>query len=53
MSVSVQSAYQARLQSGEIAPDTAQAAAAAALSRLEGELNAQGEPGFGIRLLHR
>ena len=53
MPQSVQSAYQHRLSSGDIASDAAQAAAVAALSRLEGELNALAEPGFGLRLLHR
>ena len=53
MPQSVQSAYQDRLSQGEIAPDAAQAAAVAALSRLEGELNALAEPGFGLKLLHR
>ena len=53
MPQSVQSAYQDRLSHGEIAPDAAQAAAVAALSRLEGELNALAEPGFGLKLLHR
>jgi cell division protein ZapE len=53
MPVSVQSAYQDRLKSGEIAPDVAQAAAVAALSRLEGELNALAEPGFSLPFLHR
>ncbi len=52
MPVSVQTAYRDRLASGEIAPDAAQAAAVAALSHLEGELNALSEPGFA-RLLHR
>jgi cell division protein ZapE len=53
MPVSVQSAYQDKLRSGEIAPDAAQAAAVAALSRLEGELNALAEPGFSLPFLHR
>ena len=53
MPQSVQSAYQDCLSRGEIAPDAAQAAAVAALSRLEGELNALSEPGFGLKLLHR
>ncbi len=50
---SVQTAYQDRLASGEIAGDAAQAAAIAALSHLEGELNALAEPSFSARFLHR
>ena len=53
MPVSVQTAYRDRLASGEIAPDAAQASAVAALSHLEGELNALAEPGFSARFLHR
>src|SRR5579875_2112611 len=53
MPVSTQSAYQEKLRSGEIAPDAAQSAAVAALSRLEGELNALAEPGFTLRFLSR
>ena len=53
MPVSVQTAYQARLSSGEIAPDAAQAAAVAALSRLEGDLNSLAEPGVSLPFLHR
>ncbi len=53
MPVSVQSAYQQGLAAGGISPDASQAAAVDALSRLEGELNAQAEPGFGLRLMHR
>ena len=53
MLVSVQTAYQDRLASHALAPDAAQAAAVAALSRLEGELNALAEPGFARGLLHR
>ena len=49
----VLTAYQARLSSGELAPDAAQAAAVAALSHLEGELNTLSEPGFSARFLHR
>ena len=46
---SLTSAYRARLQSGEIAPDAAQGAAVGALARLEGELNAAGESsGFSL-----
>ena len=53
MSVSVQTAYKDRLTAGDIAPDAAQAAAVAALSHLEGELNALSEPGFSSRFLNR
>ncbi len=53
MPVSVKTAYQDRLAAGELAPDTAQAAAVDALSHLEGELNALSEPGFSARFLHR
>ena len=53
MPVSVQTAYQDRLAAGDLAPDAAQAAAVAALSHLEGELNALSEPGFSARFLHR
>ena len=53
MPVSVQTAYQDRVASREIAPDAAQAAAVAALSHLEGELNALAEPGFSLGFLHR
>lgn len=48
MPQSVRSAYRARLSSGEIAPDAAQAQAVEALSRLEDELNAAVEPGFSL-----
>ena len=47
----VQTAYQERLAAGDIAPDAAQASAVAALSRLEGELNALAEPGFSLPFL--
>jgi cell division protein ZapE len=50
---SLNSAYRARLDSGEIQPDAAQAAALAALTRLEAELNAQGEPAFGFSLFKK
>ena len=53
MPVSVQTAYQERLAAGEIAPDAAQASAVAALSRLEGELNALAEPGFSLPFFSR
>ncbi|MCQ4504081.1 AFG1/ZapE family ATPase, partial [Vibrio parahaemolyticus] len=38
---------------GEIKPDAAQAGAVEALSRLEGELNAAAEPGFGLSFLRK
>jgi len=43
-------AYRERLQSQALKPDPAQEAAVRALSRLEGELNALGEPSFGFSL---
>ncbi len=48
MAVSLRTAYRQRLDRGEITPDADQAAAVEALSRLEGELNAAGEPGFTL-----
>jgi len=42
--VTVTSAYRAKLAAGELAPDPAQAAALEPLARLEGELDAAGEP---------
>jgi cell division protein ZapE len=53
MPVSLRSAYRDRLARGEIAADAAQAAAIEALSRLEGELNAAGEPGFSLSFLKK
>ena len=53
MPLSVQTAYQDRLASHAISPDAAQAAAVAALSRLEGQLNALAEPGLALGFLHR
>jgi cell division protein ZapE len=53
MALSVAAAYQQKLSMGEIAPDAAQAEAIAALSRLEGELNAQAEPGFTLPFFGR
>jgi cell division protein ZapE len=47
---SLRTAYKQRLNVGEIKPDPAQAAAVEALSRLEAELNAMAEPGFGLSL---
>ncbi|HEX4198700.1 MAG TPA: cell division protein ZapE [Caulobacteraceae bacterium] len=46
-------AYRARLASGELKPDPAQEAAIRALSRLEGELNSLGEPGFVASLFRK
>jgi cell division protein ZapE len=46
MPTSLRSAYRQRLAQGDIQPDTAQAGAVEALARLEGDLNAAGEPGF-------
>jgi len=43
-------AYRERLQSEALKPDPAQEAAVRALSRLEGELNALGEPSFGFSM---
>jgi len=48
MPLSVRAAYRERLSLGDIRPDTAQEQALAALSRLEGELNALAEPGFSL-----
>ena len=53
MPISLKTAYRERLARGEIAPDAAQAAAVEALSRLEGELNSAGEPGFGLSLFRK
>ena len=53
MPLSLRTAYRERLSRGEIAPDTAQAAAIEALARLEGELNAAGEPGFTLPLFRK
>jgi len=46
VSQSLNASYREKLKSGELAPDAGQAAALAALSRLEDELAEQGEPGF-------
>ena len=53
MALSVAAAYQAKLNVGEIAADTAQARAVQSLSRLEGELNALAEPGFTLAFFAR
>ena len=50
---SLSSAYGERLKAGLIKPDAAQAAAVEALSRLEGDLNALAEPGFGLSLFRK
>jgi cell division protein ZapE len=49
----VRTAYARRLSAGDIAPDPAQAAGVEALARLEGELNALGEPSFSFAFLSR
>jgi cell division protein ZapE len=46
MPASLRTAYRQRLADGSIQPDAAQGAAVEALARLEGDLNAAGEPGF-------
>jgi cell division protein ZapE len=46
MPASVRTAYRQRLAEGQIQPDAAQGKAVEALARLEGDLNAAGEPGF-------
>jgi cell division protein ZapE len=48
MDQTLSAAYGDRLRAGELRPDAAQAAGVRALARLEGELNALGEPGFGF-----
>ncbi|MFZ5668212.1 MAG: cell division protein ZapE [Pseudomonadota bacterium] len=48
MPLSVRAAYRERLSRGDIRPDAAQEPALAALSRLEGDLNALAEPGFSL-----
>ena len=53
MPVSVARAYAEKIADGEIAADPAQAGAVEALSRLEGELNARGEPRFALPFLHK
>src|ERR1700761_6136656 len=53
MPLSVRAAYQDRLNRGEIAPDSAQAAAVEALARLEGERNPRAEPGLALPFLQR
>lgn len=50
---SLSAAYRERLQSGALQPDPAQEAGVRALSRLEDELNALGEPGFGLSFFKR
>jgi cell division protein ZapE len=46
-------AYREKLEAGELAPDAGQAAALAALTRLEQELNALAEPTFGLSLFKK
>jgi cell division protein ZapE len=53
MPLSLRTAYRDRLAKGEIAPDAAQAVAVEALARLEGELNAAGEPSFSLSFFKR
>jgi cell division protein ZapE len=53
MSLTIAAAYREKLQSGEIAPDAAQAQGVEALSRLEGELNALSEPGFTLPFMKK
>jgi cell division protein ZapE len=53
MSQTLSAAYRDRLASGELKPDPAQAAAVETLSRLEHELNALGEPSFGLSFFKR
>ncbi len=48
MTPTVTQAYRAELAAGRLAADPAQEAAAAALARLEGDLNARGEPGLSL-----
>ena len=51
--MSLKALYRQRLADGSIAPDAEQAAAIEALSRLEEELNAAGEPGFTLPFFKR
>lgn len=53
MPLSVKSAYTRLIASGEITPDAAQERAVEALSRLEGDLNAWGEPGLGFSFFRK
>ena len=50
MATTLRSAYDALIESGEITPDPGQEAGLQALTRLEGELAAQGEASFLLRL---
>jgi cell division protein ZapE len=50
MAAPISIAYRERLKDQTLKPDPAQEAAVRALSRLEGELNALGEPSFGFSL---
>jgi cell division protein ZapE len=53
MAKPVSAAYRDALASGALKPDVAQEAAVRALSRLEGDLNARGEPAFGFSLFKK
>ena len=53
MVVALSTAYRQKLSAGEIRPDAAQAAAVEVLSRLESDLNALAEPGFGLSLFRK
>jgi cell division protein ZapE len=50
---SLSAAYRDRLRAGDLKPDAAQESAIASLSRLEADLNAAGEPSFGLSLFKR
>ena len=50
---SLNSAYRDRLANGELTSDAAQARALEALTRLEADLNTQGEPAFGFSLFRK
>jgi cell division protein ZapE len=53
MAQTLSAAYRERLHAGDLKPDPAQAAGVAALTRLESELNALGEPSFGLSFFKR
>ena len=53
MPTTLSAAYRERLQAGDLKPDPAQEAGVRALSRLESELNALGEPSFGLSFFKR
>ncbi len=50
MVLSLRAAYRKRLKRGDLRADAAQEIALEALARLEGDLNAEGEPSFGLGL---